>query len=303
MQMLEAIQRKIKSSQDLYSVVKTMKALAAVNIHYHERAVEAIEAYHQSIEKGFQVLLKEKPEILKKPAVKNGSRMGVIVFGSQRGMAGKFNVIVANGFMEWEKANTINYTQLKIAVIGERAEEQLKEVGYQPTARIDFPESKYHLNGAIQELLVFIDSWRFKEKIDDIYLFYNKPKRGIMFEPFQFHLFPLDSIWLKELASKKWPSSSLPMYTLTWDRLFYSYIHQFFYISLYRAFIESMASENVSRLTAMQKAEQNVEEQLDELNAQFNRQRQNAITEELLDIVAGFEALGKKERKGSGLNI
>ncbi len=60
-----------------------------------------------------------------------------------------------------------------------------------------------------------------------------------------------------------------------------------------------MASENVSRLTAMQKAEQNVEEQLDELNAQFNRQRQNAITEELLDIVAGFEALGKKERKGS----
>jgi F-type H+-transporting ATPase subunit gamma len=64
-----------------------------------------------------------------------------------------------------------------------------------------------------------------------------------------------------------------------------------------------MASETASRLTAMQKAEQNVEEQLDNLNAQFNRQRQNAITEELLDIVAGFEALGKKERMGSGLNI
>ena len=293
MQMLEAIQRKIKSARDLYSVVKTMKSLAAVNIHYHERAVEAIGDYHQSIEMGFQVLLKAKPEILKKPTVKTGGRMGVIVFGSQRGMAGKFNVMVANGFMEWEKAKTIDYTQLKIAVVGERAEEQLKEVGYHPTAKIDFPESRYHLNSAIQELLVFIDSWRLREKIDDIYLFYNKPKRGVMFEPFQFHLFPLDSIWLKELASKKWPSSSLPLYTLTWDELFYSYIHQFFYISLYRAFIESMASENVSRLTAMQKAEQNVEEQLDELNAQFNQQRQNAITEELLDIVAGFEALAK----------
>ena len=293
MQMLEAIQRKIKSARDLYSVVKTMKSLAAVNIHYHERAVEAIGDYHQSIEMGFQVLLKAKPEILKKPTVKTGGRMGVIIFGSQRGMAGKFNVMVANGFMEWEKAKTIDYTQLKIAVVGERAEEQLKEVGYHPTAKIDFPESRYHLNSAIQELLVFIDSWRLREKIDDIYLFYNKPKRGVMFEPFQFHLFPLDSIWLKELASKKWPSSSLPLYTLTWDELFYSYIHQFFYISLYRAFIESMASENVSRLTAMQKAEQNVEEQLDELNAQFNQQRQNAITEELLDIVAGFEALAK----------
>ena len=55
----------------------------------------------------------------------------------------------------------------------------------------------------------------------------------------------------------------------------------------------AMASENASRLTAMQKAEENIEERLDNLNAQFNRQRQNSITEELLDIVAGFEALAQ----------
>ena len=293
MQMLEAIKRKIESAQDLYSVVKTMKALAAVNIHYHARAVEAITEYHQSIEMGFQVLLKEKPEILKKPKLRNERRMGVIIFGSQRGMAGKFNVMIANSFMEWEKDKTFEYAQLKIAVIGERAEEQLKEVGYQPAARIDFPESRYNLNIAIQELLVLVELWRFREKIDDIYLFYNKLTRGIIFEPFQFHLFPLEQEWLKELASRKWPSRNLPLYTLCWDRLFYSFIHQFFYISLYRAFIESMASENASRLTAMQKAEENIEERLDNLNSQFNRQRQNAITEELLDIIAGFEALAK----------
>jgi len=294
MQMLEAIKRKIESAQDLYSVVKTMKALAAVNIHYHARAVEAITEYHQSIEMGFQALLKEKLEILKKPKLRNKRRMGVIIFGSQRGMAGKFNVMVANSFMEWEKDKTFEYAQLKIAVIGERAEEQLKEIGYQPAARIDFPESRYNLNIAIQELLVLVELWRFREKIDDIYLFYNKLTRGIIFEPFQFHLFPLEQKWLKELASRKWPSRNLPLYTLCWDRLFYSFIHQFFYISLYRAFIESMASENASRLTAMQKAEENIEERLDNLNSQFNRQRQNAITEELLDIIAGFEALAKE---------
>jgi F-type H+-transporting ATPase subunit gamma len=54
-----------------------------------------------------------------------------------------------------------------------------------------------------------------------------------------------------------------------------------------------MASENASRLIAMRKAEQNIEEQLEELDAQFNKQRQDSITEELLDIVAGFEALSK----------
>jgi len=217
--------------------------------------------------------------------------MGVIVFGSQRGMAGKFNVMIANSFMEWEKAKAFDYAQLKISVIGERAEEQLKEIGYQPEVRIDFPEFRDNLNSAIQELLILVESWRFREKIDDIYLFYNKLKRGVVFEPFQFHLFPLDQKWLQELASRKWPSRNLPLYTLSWDRLFYSFIHQFFYISLYQAFIESMASENASRLTAMQKAEENIEERLDNLNSQFNRQRQNAITEELLDIIAGFEAL------------
>jgi len=293
MQMLEAIQRKIDSAQDLYSVVKTMKALAAVNIHYHDRAVEAIEAYHQSIELGFQILLKDSPDILKQPSVKNGGSMGVIVFGSERGMAGKFNVMVANSFMDWEKANTIDYSRLKMAVIGDRVEEQLKEVGYHPGAKIDFPESRYHLDSAIQELLLFIDGWRFKEKIDDIYLFYNKPKRGIIFESYQFHLFPLDAAWLEELAARKWPSKSLPLYTLSREQLLNAFIKQYFYISLYRAFIETMASENASRLTAMQKAEDNIEERLDNLNSQFNRQRQNAITEELLDIIAGFEALGK----------
>ena len=143
-------------------------------------------------------------------------------------------------------------------------------------------------------MLVLVESWRFQEKIDDIYLFYNKLKRGVIFEPFQFHLFPLDQEWLRELALRKWPTSNLPLYTLSWDQLFYSFVHQFFYISLYRAFIESMASENASRLTAMQKAQERlVEERLDNLKSQFNRQRQNAITEELLDIVAGFEALAQ----------
>lgn len=92
---------------------------------------------------------------------------------------------------------------------------------------------------------------------------------------------------------KSWPSRSIPLYTLTTGELFNHLIRQYFFIILFRAFIESMASENASRLTTMQKAEQNIEERLENLNAQFNHQRQKAITDELLDIVAGFEALTK----------
>jgi F-type H+-transporting ATPase subunit gamma len=82
---------------------------------------------------------------------------------------------------------------------------------------------------------------------------------------------------------------------MDWNRLFSSLIRQFLFVSLYRAFAESLASENASRLASMQGAERNIEERLIELNTQFHQQRQMSITEELLDIVAGFETLTSKE--------
>ncbi|RQW81246.1 MAG: hypothetical protein EHM14_01710 [Methanothrix sp.] len=65
-------------------------------------------------------------------------------------------------------------------------------------------------------------------------------------------------------------------------------IRQYLFFSLYRAFIESLASENASRLPLMQVAEKNIEEHLNELNMHFRIQCQTAITSELLDIVTGF---------------
>ena len=72
-------------------------------------------------------------------------------------------------------------------------------------------------------------------------------------------------------------------------------MRQYLFVSLFGAFAESLASENASRLIAMQGAEKNIEERLDELNAHFHQQRQMSITEELLDIVAGFVALEEDE--------
>jgi F-type H+-transporting ATPase subunit gamma len=63
-------------------------------------------------------------------------------------------------------------------------------------------------------------------------------------------------------------------------------------MALFRAHAESLASENASRLASMQAAENNIEEKIDDLAARYRRRRQSAITEELLDVVSGFEALG-----------
>jgi len=81
---------------------------------------------------------------------------------------------------------------------------------------------------------------------------------------------------------------------MEWDGLFSSLIREYLFVSLYRAFAESLASENASRLASMQVAERNIEDRLVDLSAQFHQQRQSSIDEELFDLVAGFEALTGK---------
>jgi F-type H+-transporting ATPase subunit gamma len=83
----------------------------------------------------------------------------------------------------------------------------------------------------------------------------------------------------------------LPAFAMDPDHLFSALVRQYLFVSLYRALAESMASENASRLAAMQSAERNIGDRLDDLTRQFHQQRQTAITSELLDIAAGFEAL------------
>jgi F-type H+-transporting ATPase subunit gamma len=68
-------------------------------------------------------------------------------------------------------------------------------------------------------------------------------------------------------------------------------VHEQLFISLYRACAESLASENASRLEAMQRAEKNIESVCDDLGCSLNRLRQSSIDEELFDVVAGFNAL------------
>ena len=80
------------------------------------------------------------------------------------------------------------------------------------------------------------------------------------------------------------------------ERLFLVLMSHYLFVSLFRAFAASLAAENASRLAAMQAAESHIEDRLGELKLQFNDLRQNLITEELLDIMVGFEAATGRER-------
>jgi F-type H+-transporting ATPase subunit gamma len=80
-----------------------------------------------------------------------------------------------------------------------------------------------------------------------------------------------------------------------WTRLLDDLIRRHTFVSLYRAYAESLAAENAARLAMMQSAESNIQERLDQLQMSYFRRRQADVTEELLDVIAGFETLEEEE--------
>jgi F-type H+-transporting ATPase subunit gamma len=83
----------------------------------------------------------------------------------------------------------------------------------------------------------------------------------------------------------------LPTFTMAPDTLLERLLNQHLFVTIFRACAESQASEHASRLAAMQAAQRNLDERVSDVTMQFRRARQNVITSELLDVVAGFEAL------------
>ena len=107
-------------------------------------------------------------------------------------------------------------------------------------------------------------------------------------------LLPLDEAWRRHLAELPWPTKSLPEVIGGGTETLRAFIRGYFFVSIFRACAESLAAENASRLSAMQRADKNIDELLEDLNRTFHRLRQNGIDEELFDVVSGFEALTTK---------
>ena len=99
-----------------------------------------------------------------------------------------------------------------------------------------------------------------------------------------------------KLVELPWPTGNLPEVMGETTATLRALIREYLFISLFRACADSLSSENASRLAAMQRADKNIDELLEDLNGAFHRLRQSGIDEELFDVISGFEALSV-ERK------
>lgn len=285
------LRRKIGSAGELQSVVRTMKAMAASNIGQYESAERALGDYYRSVELGLSISLRQTAPVARMMdggAHKEPAAIEAVVFGSDQGLVGRFNDVVADFAVN---ALAALAGKPRVWAVGERVHGRLADAGLALMGSFAVPNSVQAITPLIGQILVEGESRHVQGRITELHLFYNRPASGATYAAVTQRLLPLDDSWQRRLAELPWPTAALPEvigdHTLTLRAL----IREYLFVSLFRACAESLASENASRLAAMQRADKNIDDLLETLNGTFHRLRQSGIDEELFDVTAGFEAL------------
>ena len=291
-----SLRRKINSAGDLQSVVRTMKAVAASSIGQYEESVRALGDYYRTVELGLGACFRESgpaPLIAERTRQTFAGAIGAVVFGSDQGLVGQFNEVIADYAITTLAALP---GKPEVWAVGERVHARLADGGLSPVGLFTVPNSVKAITPLVGQILVESETRHGQGEVTELHLFYNRPLAGAVYAPVSQRLLPLDETWRRKLAELPWPTANLPEVMGGGTATLRALIREYLFVSLFRACAESLASENASRLAAMQRAEKNIDELLEKLNRTFHRLRQSGIDEELFDVVSGFEALSGEEK-------
>jgi F-type H+-transporting ATPase subunit gamma len=268
-----------------------MKALAASSIAQYKKSVSALADYYRTVELGLGACLRKT-----QPAAAMGGRkgkteggaIGAIVFGSDQGLVGQFNDVVADYAIKTLAALP---GKPQVWAVGERVHARLEEAGLPLMGLFAVPNSVKAITPLVGQIQIESEAHRAKGEYARLYVFHNRPQSGSLYEPVSKRLLPFDVPWQQGMAEVRWPTKNLPEILGGAAATLRAFIREYLFISLFRACAESLASENASRLAAMERADKNIDELLENLHGTFHRLRQSGIDEELFDVIAGFEAL------------
>ena len=290
------LRRQIGGAGDLQSVVRTMKTVAASSIGQYENSVSALADYYRTVELGLGACFRESGPVPLVAAQKRqtvAGAIGAVVFGSDQGLVGQFNDVVADYAI---KALAALPGKPQVWAIGERVHARLADAGLPLVGLFDVPNSVNAIAPLVGQILVESETRQGQGGVTELHLFYNRPTSGAAYEPVSQQLLPLDEKWRRKLSELPWPTKALPEVMDEGTSTLRALIREYLFVSLFRACAESLASENASRLASMQRADKNIDELLEDLNRTFHRLRQSSIDEELFDVVSGFEALSVEEK-------
>lgn len=290
-----SLSHQIGSATDLQSVVRTMKTMAASRMGQCDNAVRALADYERTVHLALAACLRDtgqaQPTGQPPAALEAGTRNGTtvaVVFGTDQGLVGQFNEVLAERVAQ-ELAALPGPTE--VWAVGARMPERLADHGLSLGESFALPSAMEAITPLVGRILVALEGRRKQGWAGQVLLFHQQPQPGSGHAPHSQRLLPLDAAWQRGLLAQRWPTAQLPQVLSPGQDTLLALVGEYLFVSLFRACAQSMASENASRLAAMQRAEKNIDELLDELHQGYHRLRQSSIDEELFDVIAGFEAL------------
>ena len=295
---LEELRSQLNGARDLHGVVRTMQTMAAVNLRQFNRAKEASLEIRRTVELGLRIAL---------GAVEPGSEMvagapsgvlAAVVLGSDQGMVGAFNRRLAEHAAKRLADLETGRGGPMVLVMGVRAREALLGEGLEVHELVPAPASPSGIVPTVREIVLGLDRWTEGGRADEVLVFGNRPEGGASIDQGDFRLVPPEEDLLDGLRRQRWPGRGLPEAPRDPERSLRALLRSHLFARLVAAVAESLAAENAARIASMQSAERNISERIGELEQAVRRRRQESITEELLDIVAGFEALSGGRDEG-----
>lgn len=297
MDTLENLRSKTEGAKDLKSVVSAMKAMAGSNIIQYETAVSSLADYYHTIALGLVAYFEaEKIEDIRESPItykKLEEKSCAIVFGSDQGLVAQFN----DQMVSFAATSLKDIPgQKELWVVGERVQLLLSDDGFICSKLYPVPSDIDAVTPLVSEILNQCRERLENQEIGTFYIFHNRPKSISGFTPVMQRFLPLDAQWKYSLQELQWPTKLPPQIAGAVKPTLATLISGYLFTSLFKACVESLASENASRLEAMQRAEKNINDLLEELSKKYHRLRQSSIDEELFDVVSGFEALNDKNK-------
>ncbi len=296
---LRDIRNRIAGIKSIEQITSAMKMVSSVKLRKAQRQAESARPFFDKIEKMlFSLALSDRHydnPLLNTPTDREVKNIIIFIIAGDKGLCGSFNSALLKTTDLYLKNLSIEHPDVtpQLVLIGNKAIDHYNKRSYDIIYREHNAFQPLDYNLVLKSSKAVIERFLSGEA-DSVEIFYNHFVNMLKQEPTSFQLFPLipaDVLENMKEVQKGLPPDYIfePSISILVDRL----IDQYVDLKIWRALLESNAAEQASRLFAMDKATQNANDLLKDLNLQFNNARQAAITNEMLEIVSGAESLKK----------